>query len=370
VTISSSDGLLADGSTARNGASPAPLLEGLVTDGARGQYHVSTPDGVLLCALRGRLRKNLLYAISPNLRHKARRANVKARDPLTACDRVRVLPMGAGRGMIEEVLPREGGAIVREDPGIASRSGAGAVTAVAGVDQLVAVFAVRDPAPHLGLLDRLLVVAESQGLGAAVCLNKADLGVSPALLARLELYQALGYPLVCTSATTGEGLAALRHLLGGHTSALLGPSGVGKSSLLNALEPGLGQKVSEISGATHKGRHTTSGTRVVPLAGPDGGYVADTAGIRALGLGGAAPGHLDWCFRELRPYLGDCHHADCTHRQEPGCAVRAAVGAGAVDGARYESYVRLYDEGAGSRGRAWRDLVSSASLTGEGEFRL
>ena len=364
MTLSQPDGAVAE---------PRPqdtLVEGLVTDGARGQYHVATPEGVLLCTLRGRLRKELLYPISASLRQKARRANVKARDPLTAGDRVQVIPMGAGRGTIEKVLPREGGAFTREDPGVSSGSGAGSVTPVAGVDQLIAVFAARDPAPHLGLLDRLLVVAESQSLGAAVCLNKVDLGATAETLRRLEYYRGLGYPVVHVSAASGEGLPELRRLLSGRTSAFVGPSGVGKSSLLNALEPGLGLKVSEISQVTHKGRHTTSGTRVVPLAGDDGGAVADTAGIRALALSGAAPGHLDWCFRELRPFRGRCHHSDCTHRQEPGCAVRAAVDGGELDGARFESYLRLYASGAGGRGRIWRDLTSSRSLVGEGELRL
>jgi ribosome biogenesis GTPase len=187
---------------------------------------------------------------------------------------------------------------------------------------------------------------------------------------RLEVYRALGYAVVFTSAATGEGLEALRQRLGGHTSAFLGPSGVGKSSLLNAVEPELGLRVSDVSQSTHKGRHTTSGTRVVPLAGPQGGYVADTAGIRALALGGIAAGRLDWCFRELRPYLGGCHHNDCSHRQEPGCVVRQAVDAGRLDRERYESYIRLYAGGADFHGRAWRDLVSSRSLAGEGEFRM
>ena len=354
----------ADGSATRNGVTADSLLEGLVTDGARGQYRVTTPDGVLLCTLRGRLRKELLVPISPNLRHKARRASIKARDPLAAGDRVRVLPMGAGRGRIEAVLPREGGAFERDDPD------AGRATSVAGVDQLLAVFAARDPSPHLGLLDRFLVVGEAQRLGVAICLNKIDLGVDPELQGRLDYYGGLGYPVVRVSAASGAGLDGLRGLLAGRTSALLGPSGVGKSSLLNAVEPGLGLAVSEVSGSTHKGRHTTSGTRVVPLAGPAGGSVADTAGIRALAVGGAAPGELDWCFRELRPFLGGCYHADCTHRSEPGCAVRQAVDAGELDRRRYESYVRLHAEGAGTRGRAWRSLVSSASLAGEGEFRM
>ncbi|HEX2037156.1 MAG TPA: ribosome small subunit-dependent GTPase A [Chloroflexota bacterium] len=355
-------------------APASPLLEGMVSEGSRGHYLVETAQGVLRCVLRGRLRKHLLRAtVSPALSRKVRRANVMARDPLAAGDRVRVLVTGEGQGVIEEILPRQGGSFTREDPGVASRSGVGKVTTVAGLDQLVLVFAARQPDPHLGLLDRLLVLAEAQSLVAVVCLNKVDLGPDPAVLDRLDFYRALGYAVVLTSVATGEGLDELRRHFAGHTSALLGPSGVGKSSLLNALEPGLGQRVSEISRVTGKGRHTTSGTRVTAIAGPDGmpgGYVADTAGIRAMAMTGVAAGRLDWCFREFRPYLGQCFHDDCRHRHEPGCAVREAVAGGSLDPRRYESYCRFYDEGAASRGRAWRDLISSRSLVGEGEFRM
>ena len=350
--------------SANDSAPVTPLVEGMIVEANRGQYRVDTPDGVLLCTLRGRLRKQLLYARSPNLRHKVRRANVQARDPVAVGDRVRVLPLGGGKGIVEEIAARDSGTFTREDAMM------GQVTTVAGIDQLVAVFAAREPVPHLGLLDRFLVLAEAQHLPCVICLNKIDLGVGPALVRRLEVYRTLGYALVLTSATSGAGLPDLRQALAGRTSALLGPSGAGKSSLLNALEPGLAQRVSAISRATGKGRHTTSGTRLVQLAGPEGGYLADTAGIRALALGSAAAGRLDWCFREFRPYLGSCVHGDCRHRHEPGCAVKAALSAGQLDRERYQSYCRLAAEGAAEAGRVWEDLVSSRSLSAEGEFRL
>jgi ribosome biogenesis GTPase / thiamine phosphate phosphatase len=361
--------------------SAVALVEGMVIEGARGVYKVDTAQGVLLSELRGKLRKNLVYAHSSHLkgttlRHKARRANLASKDPVAVGDRVRVQPMGGGRGMIQEILPREGGALTREDAGVGSRSGTGNVTTVAGIDQVVVVFAARDPEPHLRLLDRMLVLAEAKEISAAICLNKVDLGVPEEVMVRMEVYHELGYPVVLTSAGNGDGLQELRTVLGGHTSALIGPSGVGKSSLLNAVEPELGLRVSNVSQVTHKGRHTTTGTRVVPLtplagqAQSEAGFVADTAGIKALALGGAAAGQLDWCFRELRPYLGECFHADCGHVHEPGCAVRAAVESGEIDAERYESYWRLWEQGAGNAGRAWRDLVSTKSLVGEGEFRL
>jgi ribosome biogenesis GTPase / thiamine phosphate phosphatase len=332
---------------------------------------VETPQGAILCVLRGKLRKNLLYAISPNLRHKARRANIKARDPISPGDRVRIQSLDGARGTIEEILPREDGVFTRD--AVEGTRLAGQVTTVSGIDQVVAVFAARHPEPHLRLLDRLLILAEAQSLTAVICLNKVDLGLAAALSDRLDVYRSLGYPVVLASAETKEGLDALRDLLEGHTSAFLGPSGVGKSSLLNALQPGLGLRVREVSQTTSKGRHTTTGTRVVPLVGTSGetaGYVADTAGIRTLALGSSAAGRLDWCFRELRPYLGNCYHNDCGHRHEPRCAVRHALDEGHIDAERYDSYCRLYDQGAAEGGRAWRDLVTSRSLVEEGEFRL
>ncbi len=348
---------------------------GLVTEGARGMYWVATDAGPILCQVRGNLRKDLRYAHSSalpgtTLRHKVRRANHRARDPVTVGDRVRVIRIGGDRGLILEVLPPAGGAFTREDAGAGSHGGKGMARSVAGIDQLVAVFAARDPEPHLRLLDRMIVLAEAQEIDALICLNKVDLGPGEETLTRLAYYCALGYPTLHVSAETGEGLDDLRAHLAGRVSALLGPSGVGKSSLLNAIEPGLAQRVSEVGERSHKGRHTTSGTRLVSLSGADAGAVADTAGIRAFALGSAAVGQLDRCFREFRPYLGRCRHTDCLHVHEPGCVLRAAAETGDVDAERYDSYRRLVEQGAAAGGRVWRDLVSSRSTVGEGEFRL
>ncbi|HKV84900.1 MAG TPA: ribosome small subunit-dependent GTPase A [Ktedonobacterales bacterium] len=316
------------------------LVEGLIIDGSRGLYRVQTPAGDLLCTIRGRLRKELSYAESANARKSVRRVAVKPHDPVAVGDRVRALPTGGDSGVIEEVVARAGGAFSRRDPD--PKAGAnGTLTTVAGLDQLVAVFATREPVPHLGLLDRLLVVAEAQGIAALICFTKMDQGMDAWLAERLRVYERLGYPVLQTSVATGEGIAALRERLAGKVSAFVGKSGVGKSSLLNALTPGLGQRVSEVSATTGKGRHTTTNTRLFPLDGPDGGYIADTAGIRALGLDGDATSDLDQWFREFRPYLGQCAHRDCRHDGEPGCAIRAAVTSGAIDRERYTSYLRL-----------------------------
>lgn len=314
---------------------PTPgSVEGLIIDGSCGIYLVETPAGILSCTIRGKLRKELEYPESASGRKGAKNIKVKEHDPVTVGDRVRALPIGGGAGVIEAVVARATGAFQRGDPDY------GGTTSVAGIEQLVIVFAARDPEPHLRMLDRFIVVAESQAMALVICLNKIDLGISLWLTGRLDVYSRLGYPVIPASAATGQGVAELRARVTGRTSALVGPSGVGKSSLLNALEPGLGLRVSEVSGALHKGRHTTTGTRMIPLAA--GGYLADTAGIRQLALL-ELPVGLDTCFREFRPLLDGCRLNDCSHLHEPGCAIRTALQSGALDRDRYESYARLRD---------------------------
>lgn len=319
------------------------LIDGLIVDGSRGLYMVETAEGVLRCVIRGKLRKDLEYGSRGGAGRAVKRVNVRQHDPVAVGDRVRVLPTGDGAGVIEAVIARVGGSFTRRDP----NAGAGdlALTTIAGLDQLIAVFAAREPAPHLRLLDRLLTLAESQEVAALICLNKVDQQPEEWLLERMAVYRAIGYPVVMTSAATGAGIEELRGRLAGRVSALVGPSGVGKSSLLNAVQPGLALRVSAIGETTHKGRHTTTGSRLVPLDG-DGGYIADTAGIRALGLGAGSLRQLDTCFREFAPYLGRCRLSDCTHLHEPDCAIRAAVADGALDRERYESYGKLFAEGS------------------------
>jgi ribosome biogenesis GTPase len=194
------------------------------------------------------------------------------------------------------------------------------------------------------MLDRFLVVAEVNQIPAAICANKIDLVTAEAAEGLFGLYARLSYPVVYTSAVTGQGLEALRALLRGRLSVLSGPSGAGKSSLLNALQPGLGLHARQVSQATFKGRHTTVYAELLPLAG--GGYVADTPGIRSLGLWDVEPEELDGYFVDIRPYVAGCEFSDCTHLHEPGCAVRAAVARGEIAETRYDSYrgLRLGDE--------------------------
>ena len=179
-------------------------------------------------------------------------------------------------------------------------------------------------------------------LPAIICLNKIDLDKKGKIQQQFQMYADIGYPVLHTSTHTGEGVAALKELLHDKISVLAGSSGVGKSSLLNAIQPGLGLKVSQVSKATGKGLHTTRYAELFPL--DEGGYVADTPGIRGLALFDLEPTELDAYFREIAPLVEQCQFSDCSHRHEPGCAVKAAVEDGRIHPARYESYLRLREE--------------------------
>lgn len=302
------------------------MLPGLIVKSQSGFFRVHTPTGDYTCRLRGKLKQQRQ---STNL--------------AAIGDQVEVSLQPDGTGMIETIAPRRR-VLSRLAPGGrgrgSARPGEGTEQVmVANPDQVVLVFACAQPAPHLRMLDRFLVVAEVNSLPAVICANKLDL--APAEVARglFELYRGLGYSLVYTSAATGAGVEQLRELLRGRLSVLSGPSGVGKSSLLNVLQPGLGLQARAVSEATFKGRHTTVYSELLPLE--EGGYVADTPGIRSLGLWDVEPEELDGYFVDIKPYVGQCEFGDCTHLREPGCAVRRAVEAGQIAPSRYDSYRRL-----------------------------
>lgn len=211
----------------------------------------------------------------------------------------------------------------------------------ANVDQVVVVAAVQDPGPNPRMLDRFLVIAAANGLPAVIVINKIDLDRAPhAALARR--YASAGYPVLATSAHDGEGLSTFRETLRNRETVLAGASGVGKSSLLNALEPGLQLRIGAISAKWHTGRHTTSAAELIPLR--EGGYVVDTPGMREVGAWGISGEALGGCFPEFRPYLDRCRFDNCRHQAEPGCAVRAAVAAGEIDADRLVSYGRILEE--------------------------
>jgi ribosome biogenesis GTPase len=238
---------------------------------------------------------------------------------------------------IDSILPSRS-ALARREPG----GGVGERTIVANVDQVVEVFAAANPEPHPRMLDRFLVIAEANALRAIIVLNKVDLVEEGSTQARFQLYADAGYDLFFTSAKRGDDLSALKTAVAARTSAFSGPSGVGKSSLLNAMYPGAGLRVGEISTSVNKGRHTTVGARLLPL--PDSGFVADTPGLREIGMWGLQAQHLDSCFPEMRAHLELCRFRDCSHIAEPGCAVRDALRAGTVSVVRYDSYVKLRSE--------------------------
>jgi ribosome biogenesis GTPase len=189
------------------------------------------------------------------------------------------------------------------------------------------------------MLDRFLVIAEKQRLGAVVVINKVDLASLEETKKKFTVYLTLGYPVIFTSAKEKIGIEELRKAVQNKISAFTGPSGVGKSSLLNALQPGLGVAVNEIGAHTNKGKHTTVVRQMFPLTG--GGFVADLPGIRRLAPWDTQPEELDGYFPELRGLVAECQFNDCTHRSEPGCAVIRAVETGDVNPARYDSYLRL-----------------------------
>ena len=236
-----------------------------------------------------------------------------------------------GEGVIERVEPRRS---------VVSRTSRGRQhVLVANIDQLVIVTSAAEPRLKPNLIDRLLVTAEKGGIRPIICINKIDL-VEPAdLMPLVGVYAQLGYDVLLVSARTGLGVDRLREYLRGSQSVVTGQSGVGKSSLLNVVEPGLDRRVQTVSGETQKGRHTTTTAELVPLS--FGGYVVDTPGIRQFQLWDVIPEEVAGFYRELRPYVSRCRFPDCTHTHEDDCAVKDAVADGWIDARRYESYVQI-----------------------------
>lgn len=253
-------------------------------------------------------------------------------------DRVLVSRPGEDDAVVVEVLPRAS-RFSRRQPG----KGPGREDVlVANLDQLLVVFCHGRPSLNTRLLDRFLVIAEHQDVDAVIVMNKTDLRRPQADSGWQQIYQSMGYPVLNVSAETGEELGSLRQVLRGKISAFVGPSGVGKSSLINRILPDLGLGTGEVSEHHGKGRHTT---RVASLhALPGGGFLADTPGIRELGAWALPIEHLDRCFPEFAPYLGCCAFRSCSHTHEPRCAVLGAVESGVIDRSRYESYLRLREQ--------------------------
>ena len=281
------------------------MEEGRIIKALSGFYYVQTENGVVECRARGRFRK-------------------EGTSPLVG-DRVSIV-REQGKGTVDTILPRRN-ALIRP--------------AVANVDVLVVLASCAIPQTEPFLIDRILTIAARQDVPCLVCVNKDDLAPAAPLA---DIYRKAGIPTIVTSAATGEGIEALRAQIAGKFAVFTGNSGVGKSSVLNALAPELALPVGEVSQKLGRGRHTTRHIELFSL--PGGTYIADTPGFSSFDtdrMDAIPKEELVQTFVEFLPYLGQCQFPDCAHRKEPGCAIRAAVEQGAIGKSRYESYLRLYD---------------------------
>jgi len=298
------------------------VATGMVLRARSGFYTVVLDDGQLIEAhLRGRMKQER-----------------QSSDIAVIGDRVNMELLPDGSGAIESVEARER-RFSRRQPG--PRGSWREDVMVANADLVAAVFACERPPPNPRLIDRFLVVAEYNEVPAIVVANKVDLIGEQAARDLFGLYARIGYEVIYASAKTGLGIEQLRASLAGRLSIITGPSGVGKSTLLNALQPGLKLAIGDVSEALHKGRHTTTLAELLPLEGPERGYVADTPGIRELGLWQIPNTELAAAFPEFRPHLGACAFNDCSHLHEPRCGLRAALESGAISADRYDSYRRM-----------------------------
>lgn len=280
---------------------------GLILQSIGGFYYVETADAVYECKARGAFRKEGVTPLSG--------------------DRVTITAQADGTGVLEEIQPRRN-ALVRPP--------------VANLDCLAIVASVTEPKPNLQLLDKLIAIAEDARIEPIVVITKSDLDETEALE---TVYRTAGFPVFTVTNTDHSTATALMSFLQGKITAFTGNSGVGKSSLLNLIDPALCRETGEISKKLGRGRHTTRSVELLPLSG--GGYLADTPGFSALDMERTQPIDKDAlfdCFREFAPYFGKCRFSGCSHVHEPNCAIREAVTAGEIAASRYESYVALYNE--------------------------
>ena len=281
---------------------------GRIVRSLSGFYDVQTESKLVTCRARGILRK-------------------EGNSPLTG-DMV-IITVEKGKGMVESILPRRN-SFVRP--------------AVANVDALVVFAANVNPVTEPFLIDRVAAIAGDQEVEVVLCVNKCDLDPAMDLV---RIYEKAGFPVICTSAETGDGVEQLRSLLKGKLTAFTGNSGVGKSSILNRLCPELQLPVGEVSEKLGRGRHTTRHVELYCLG--EDTYVADTPGFSSFDtdqMDVILKENLQYAFPDFGPYIGECRFDDCSHRKEPGCAVRAALEAGEIEPTRYDSYLKLYEKAA------------------------
>ena len=312
-------------------------VSGVVVRARGHHFDIATAnDELITCRVRGRL-----------LQERTKELTLVA-----VGDRVQVVLEGKRSGLIDSIEERES-TLSRQLPG-ATRPAEDVI--VANPDQVLIVFAVKEPEPHLRMLERVLVIAEANELPAAIVVNKIDLTGLEAARSKFHLYEELDYPLLYTSAkdqiavgpdryaeaiAESSDLSQLRQLLSDRLTVVTGPSGVGKSALINAIHPCLNLRVGEPRRFESKGRHTTRNAQLFRLPVSAETFVADTPGIRELGLYEIEPGSLGFYFIDMKPFVNDCHYPNCTHNHEPNCAVRQAVADGKIATDRYDSYLRI-----------------------------
>ncbi len=318
---------------------------GIVFRKALGHYTVQHNGRELDCSLSSLIHKQLIYrtADPTSLPHRVQAVReIEHVDPIAIGDRVRFVGASGGRGLITEVLPRRS-KLSRHTPVPGQRVFEQVI--VANADQVLPVFSVANPTPKWGLLDRYLIAAKAVELPSLIVINKYDLRAkNPKLDEDIEIYRRIGYRVLTVSALSGEGIEELKQALHGCMSVLVGKSGVGKTSLLNAIQPGLGLYVKAVStGELGKGRHTT--THLEMFALELGGTLVDTPGMREFGLWNIAREELAYLFPEMAEYVGQCKFGlSCHHDGEPGCAIRKAVIKGDISPYRYKSYMNLQEE--------------------------
>ena len=285
-------------------------MQGKIIKGIAGFYYVHVVEsGIYECKAKGVLRKE------------------KVKPLVGDDDEIEILDEEEKTGNIVRILPRRN-ELIRP--------------AVANVDQALVVFAVTEPKPHFNLLDRFLVMMESKEIPVVLCFNKKDIASQPELKELQEIYSACGYRVIFTSALNEENIGTVKEVLLGKTTVIAGPSGVGKSSLINLLQTEIRMETGSISKKIATGKHTTRHSELITIDGNS--YIMDTPGFSSLYVNDFEKGELKYYIREFAPYEGKCRFNGCDHVHEPGCAVKAAVEHGEIHTVRYEDYLEMYQE--------------------------